>query len=97
MSKPLKDLTGKHFGYLTVLKLCKNNKNINCWLCKCICGNEKIITGSSLQCGDTKSLGRFLDFNDAVKDRKEAEEKYYKEYSYDNSIKQSEKNNVNYN
>lgn len=32
-------------------------------------------------------LGRFEDFNDAVKARKEAEEKYFGEYSYDNSQK----------
>lgn len=32
-------------------------------------------------------LGRFNNFNDAVKARKEAEEKYYKEFSYDNSQK----------
>lgn len=32
-------------------------------------------------------LGRFLIFEDAVKARKEAEEKYYGKYSYDNSQK----------
>ena len=32
-------------------------------------------------------LGSFLKFDDAVKVRKEAEEKYFGEYSYDNSIK----------
>ena len=35
-------------------------------------------------------LGKFTDFNEAVKVRKEAEEKYHKEYSYDNSIKYAE-------
>lgn len=33
------------------------------------------------------TLGYFHDFNDAVKARKQAEEKYFGEYSYDNSIK----------
>lgn len=37
--------------------------------------------------GKYKFLGYFENFNDAVKARKEAEEKYYKEYSYDNSMK----------
>ncbi len=32
-------------------------------------------------------LGRYKYFNDAVKARKEAKEKYFGEYSYDNSIK----------
>lgn len=38
-------------------------------------------------------LGRFNKFEDAVKARKEAEEKYYGEYSYDNSMKISNKLN----
>ena len=35
-------------------------------------------------------LGSFLKFDDAVKARKEAEEKYFGEYSYDNSMKIAE-------
>lgn len=34
-------------------------------------------------------LGRFKNFDDAVQARKEAEEKYFGEYSYDNSIKKA--------
>lgn len=34
-------------------------------------------------------LGEFKNFDDAVKARKEAEEKYFGEYSYDNSMKES--------
>lgn len=34
-------------------------------------------------------LGRFTNFEDTVKARKEAEEKYFGEYSYDNSMKES--------
>ena len=42
-------------------------------------------------------LGNYDNFFEAVKARKEAEEKYYKEYSYDNSINQhNEKENINY-
>ena len=33
----------------------------------------------------TINLGDFINFDDAVKVRKEAEEKYFGEYSYDNS------------
>ena len=39
--------------------------------------------------GKHKTLGRFVKFEDAVKARKEAEEKYFGEYSYDNSMKAS--------
>lgn len=34
------------------------------------------------------SLGFYVNINDAVKARKEAEEKYFGEYSYDNSVKE---------
>ena len=34
---------------------------------------------------NSKTIGRFENFEDAVKARKEAEEKYFGEYSYDNS------------
>ena len=37
------------------------------------------------------SLGYFVDFKDAVKARKEAEEIYFGEFSYDNSMKEGEK------
>ena len=37
--------------------------------------------------GNTIHLGRFNKFEDAVKARKEAEEKYFGEFSYDNSMK----------
>lgn len=36
-------------------------------------------------------LGTYVDFNDAVAARKAAEEKYYKEYSYDNSQRIAQK------
>lgn len=39
-------------------------------------------------------LGRFKDFDEAVKARKKAEQKYFGEYSYDNSMKLVEKNSV---
>ena len=36
--------------------------------------------------GDRICIGRFTNIDDAIKARKEAEEKYFGEYSYDNSI-----------
>ena len=35
-------------------------------------------------------LGSFVDFNEAVKVRKNAEQEYYQEYSFDNSMKIAE-------
>ncbi len=43
------DLTGKIFGNLTVLNKepSKNKKTL--WRCLCVCGNEKIVRGDSLE------------------------------------------------
>lgn len=57
------DLTGQRFGRLTVIKrvedyiTTKGNHYVQ-WLCKCDCGNEKIIIGNSLKSKNgTKSCG----------------------------------------
>jgi hypothetical protein len=53
------NLTGRRFGRLVVIK--NTNKKTNdksiIWLCKCDCGKEKEINGSSLRKGSTKSCG----------------------------------------
>lgn len=54
-----KNLIGLKFGKLTVIeRLFINNlsKNVK-WLCKCDCGNEKIILSNSLISGKSKSCG----------------------------------------
>jgi len=52
------DLTGQKFGRLTAIKLSDIVKyGISYWLCKCDCGNEKIINSASLKNGNTKSCG----------------------------------------
>ena len=57
MAKPI-DLIGQNFGRLTVVKRAPNNKEgRTMWLCKCVCGNEKVILGKSLCSGHTKSCG----------------------------------------
>lgn len=57
------DLTGQKFGKLTVIKRAddyispKGNHFVR-WLCKCDCGNEAIVAGSSLRAKNgTKSCG----------------------------------------
>ena len=59
---PLKDLTGKRFGYLTVIK--REGTYINpcgcttpTWLCRCDCGKTTIVPRGSLTNGYTKSCG----------------------------------------
>ena len=54
------DRTGLRYGRLVVIKHeGKNNKGRQIWLCKCDCGNEKIVTGGHLTIG-TKSCGCLL-------------------------------------
>ena len=54
----LKDLTGMKFGRLTVVERSSNDKQGKTqWLCKCECGNEKVIRGSHLRSGQITSCG----------------------------------------
>ncbi len=57
--KPLKNnLTGKVFGYLTVLELTdKKYRKDNVWRCVCKCGNEIEVPATSLMSGNTTSCG----------------------------------------
>lgn len=57
-----KDLTGQRFNKLLVLKFVKSekyilNKKNYFWLCKCDCGNEKIIPTYNLVGNGVKSCG----------------------------------------
>lgn len=52
------DEIGKKYGRWTVLSREKNNKKGNvCWLCRCDCGNKRIIPGIRLRSGLSKSCG----------------------------------------
>lgn len=54
----LKDLTGKTFGRLTVVRRVGTDRNKKpLWLCKCSCGKEKLVISQSLINGVTKSCG----------------------------------------
>ena len=52
------DLMGKKFGRLMVIRRIGSDKyGKPMWLCKCDCGNEKIVQGGCLKRGNTKSCG----------------------------------------
>lgn len=52
------DLTGKRFGRLTVVRRYGTlNGRQSTWLCKCDCGNEKVVTAGHLRQGNTLSCG----------------------------------------
>lgn len=56
-----KDLTGKKFNRLTVIKRVENSKwKETRWLCKCDCGNELILTYGKIAYNHTKSCGCLL-------------------------------------
>ena len=57
MSKVI-DLTNQKFNLLTVISRADNSKDGKAqWLCKCECGNEKMIRGQDLRNGKTQSCG----------------------------------------
>lgn len=49
----LKQISGQTFGYLTVLEYAGNRK----WLCKCVCGNTKVVDGVTLHSRKDISCG----------------------------------------
>lgn len=54
----LHDLRGKRFGRLVVLDFDHINRNgHSCWLCRCDCGNEKVIERTHLMDGHITSCG----------------------------------------
>lgn len=61
------DLTGKKFGRLFVVKEAGHQRANLLWLCKCDCGEFKVILGESLRTGNTSSCGCFR--SELVSDR----------------------------
>lgn len=54
----MKNRVGQTFGRLTVIEYAgKDNFHHSRWLCKCECGNKKIISSHSLTSGTTVSCG----------------------------------------
>lgn len=51
------DLTGKHFGQLTVLRRGAGLDGKPSWICRCSCGNEKDMRGKALRGGRAKTCG----------------------------------------
>lgn len=56
----VKDITGQTFGDWTVIKRVYDTgkkKNGALWLCRCVCGTEKVKSGTQLRSGNTKGCG----------------------------------------
>ena len=55
---PVKDLTGRTYGRLTVIEQAGRTPDRSVrWLCECECGSKKTVVSRQLQSGDTKSCG----------------------------------------
>lgn len=65
------DLTGQRFGMLTVIERvenyehetlypwCKSNKtSFSRWKCRCDCGEVRLVLGTNLRAGRTRSCGK---------------------------------------
>jgi len=89
------NLTGQKFGRLTPIKYIGKNKWGNfLWLCKCSCDKEKIISGNSLQTGNTKSCGCFREEGNSLKHGHCVNYKYSKTYeSWHNMIQRCNNKN----
>ena len=79
---PIKDLTGKTFGRLTVIRFAEAKNHRAYWHCRCSCGNEKVALSKTLCNGMTRSCGclslesslaRFSTHGEAHAGRKSAE------------------------
>ena len=52
------DLTGQRFGIWLVIKKAENDKHgASRWLCRCECGEERIVLGKNLRKGESKGCG----------------------------------------
>ena len=56
-----KDILGEVFGRLTVIARDGSIGRRAAWKTKCVCGNEKIVTGKELRSGHTRSCGCLSD------------------------------------
>ena len=55
--RKLIDLTGRQFGRLTVIGRYESSCHNTRWLCKCECGEVRVVYGNHLRSGRTKSCG----------------------------------------
>jgi hypothetical protein len=88
MPAKIKNLSGQVFGYLIVLDKYETRKcgrgTRAFWLCRCVCGKEIYVRGTSLSCGDTKSCG--CKKNESIsKSNKEAYNKKERKFRVDHS------------
>ena len=95
------DLTGQRFGRLVVLERAENAKDKHPqWLCKCDCGNTKVVKGSHLRKGDIVSCGCYAREQRLLSTTKHGFARTKLNYRYENMISRcynpKDKNYINY-
>lgn len=50
-------IAGQRFGRLRVLESAGSANGVSRWLCRCDCGNEKVVLGKDMRSGNTSSCG----------------------------------------
>lgn len=55
--RTVEDLTGRRFGRLTVIRQAETKNYRTRWVCRCDCGQEKVVASRDLKCGKVKSCG----------------------------------------
>ncbi len=55
--RPARELTGRRFGKLKVIRRAANRGNHTAWICRCDCGKVSIIRTSNLTTGSSQSCG----------------------------------------
>jgi hypothetical protein len=57
MATKMIDIGGQRFGRLVALRPVEKRDGKFHWLCRCDCGNEKVVSGKKLRGGDTVTCG----------------------------------------
>lgn len=79
--RALKDLKGKRFGRLQVLSRAENKSNGKAqWLCRCDCGQERMVTTDKLSSGRQVSCGCSRKDNEKSELRRERQKEYFKKH-----------------
>lgn len=61
MNKQIKDRTGIKYNRMVVISFAYTRKGDAHWLCKCECGNEKVVLGRNLSAGKIKACGCLME------------------------------------
>lgn len=81
------DMTNKRCGHMQVVGFARSHKNRALWLCRCVCGAEKEVSGKHLRSGQVVSCGcmkgpsiKYPDRNARIRELVAANREQHREY-----------------